>query len=92
MKRLVRLGFACILLAGFVAVSAWQYPLLARLMLHKEIAVVVVAASGFLLYCVAVLAFRAVTIREIRGALRREAGPAPGSMGGGGGLQGGADG
>ncbi len=86
-RRLVRLGLACAVLTAFVAVSAWQYPRLAQVMQHKEIAVLVVAFSGFVLYCIATLAFGAVSIREIRASLRRE----PGPPGGGGGLPGGLD-
>jgi putative peptidoglycan lipid II flippase len=85
--RLFRLGLACAVMAAFVTYCAWNYTFISHLLHRKEFAVVAVAAAAFALYCVAALAFRAVSLREIRAALRREAGP----PGGGGGLPGGLD-
>lgn len=75
--RLLRLSAACVVMGAFVGVCAWQYPLLAQVLWKKEIAVVAVGLAGFVLYGVAALAFRAVTLAEIKGSLRREKG-APG--------------
>jgi putative peptidoglycan lipid II flippase len=75
--RLAR-GLAAVgVMAAFLGACAWQYPLLKTLLWHKEIAVLAVVAAGFALYAVAAVLLRAVSLREIRGALRREAG-APG--------------
>jgi putative peptidoglycan lipid II flippase len=76
-SRMVRLLLASVLMGVFVGVCAWQYPLLSSLLWKKEIAVLVVIAVGVLLYGIAVFAFRAVTLAEIKGSLRREQG-APG--------------
>jgi putative peptidoglycan lipid II flippase len=73
-RRLTRLGAACALMAGFIAVSAWQYPLLKQILVTKEIAVVIVAVAGVGIYGASVLLFRAVTLAEIRNSLRRERG------------------
>jgi putative peptidoglycan lipid II flippase len=76
--RLSRLAVACLVMGGFLGAAAWQYPRLAELLVSKEIAVVAVALAGLVVYAAAALALRAVTLREIRGALRRERG-APGA-------------
>jgi putative peptidoglycan lipid II flippase len=72
--RLARALAAVGVMAAFLGACAWQYPLLKTILWHKEIAVVVVCLAGFALYGIAALALRAVSLREIRGALRREAG------------------
>ena len=75
-KRMVRLMMASVLMGAFVAVCAWQYPLLSELLWKKEVAVLVVITLGVVIYGVAAFAFRAVTVAEIKGALRREKGVA----------------
>ena len=86
--RLARLGLACAVMAAFVAVCAFEYPLLARVLISKEIAAILVSAAGFGIFAVCALLFRAVTLAEIKSSLRRERG-APGVQGG---LQGGIEG
>ena len=82
--RLARLGLACAVMGAFITVCAWEYPLLARALFRKEIAAVVVAGIGFAIFLGCALLFRAVTLAEIKGSLRREKG-APGvSLPGGG--------
>ncbi len=76
-SRLARLGLACGVMGAFIATAAWQYPLLSQVMWRKEVAVVAVAAVGFLLFLICTLLFRAVTFAEIKGSFRRERG-APG--------------
>lgn len=74
--RLLRIGAATAIMAaalGFAALN--QQAVIAALAGSKELAVVVVAAGGFALYAVAAFGLRAVRLSEIRGALRREAGP-----------------
>jgi putative peptidoglycan lipid II flippase len=86
--RLMRLGVACALMAVFAGVCALNYDRLSHILRHKEFAVLAVAVGAFTIYAIAALLLRAVSIREIRSALRRE----QGAPGGGGGLPGGLDG
>ena len=83
-SRLLRLGLATALMGAFAGVCAWQYPLLSRVFLHKEIAVLVVIIAGVAIYAAAALAFRAVSLSEIKGSLRREKGAAGVALPGGG--------
>lgn len=83
--RLLRLGVATGVMAAVLGVMAFFYPTLSELLWRKEVAVLVACFVGAGVYGVAVLATGAVTIREMRAALRRE-------PGGGGGLPGGLDG
>lgn len=50
------------------------YPQLSRLFLAKEIAVLIVCGAGAGLYGVCLLAFRAVSLSELKATLRREPG------------------
>jgi len=50
------------------------YEMLARVLLAKEVAVVVVCAVGAAVYGLALLGFRAVTIADLKAVLRREPG------------------
>ncbi len=81
-SRMVRLIIASAIMGAFVAVCAWQYPLLSELLWKKEVAVLVVITLGVVIYGVAAFALRAVTVAEIKGALRREKG-VPGIPSGG---------
>jgi putative peptidoglycan lipid II flippase len=72
--RLARLSLACVVMGAFVAVCAWQYPLLARVLIRKEVAVVLVSGAGFAIFVLCAVLFRAVSFAEIKGALRREKG------------------
>lgn len=83
--RLVRLAIATAIMAAVLGVMAFFYPTLSEALWRKEVAVLVACAVGAGVYGVAVLATGAVTLREMRAALRRE-------PGGGGGLPGGLDG
>lgn len=75
--RLARLGLACAAMSAFITVCAFEYPLLQRVLLTKEIATVLVAGIGFAIFLGCALLFKAVTVAEIKGSLRREKG-APG--------------
>jgi putative peptidoglycan lipid II flippase len=75
-KRMIRLLMASVLMGVFAGVCAWQYPLLSQLLLTKEVAVLVVIIVGVVIYGLAAFALRAVTLAEIKGALRREKGVA----------------
>jgi putative peptidoglycan lipid II flippase len=85
--RLVRIGLATGLMGVAVAAAASFRPEIVDALWSKEIAVIVVCATGFLFYIVLAFALGAVKMSEIRGALRRA--PAPG---GGGGLPPASDG
>jgi putative peptidoglycan lipid II flippase len=79
-RRLFRLGLACAAMAAFITLCAFEYPLLQRILISKEIATVLVAGAGFMIFLGCALLFRAVTLAEIRSSLRREKG-APGAAG-----------
>ncbi len=83
-SRMFRLGLATGLMGVFAGVCAWQYDLLSRVLLHMEIAVLVVIIVGIVIYAAAALAFRAVSLSEIKGSLRREKGAAGVALPGGG--------
>ena len=77
MGRLVRIGLATAVMAGALGAAALnQKAVIAAVLGSKELAVLVVASAGACLYIAAALALRAVTLGEIRSALRREKGPA----------------
>ncbi len=76
-SRLLRLILASALMGLFAGFCAWQYPMLSRLFFAKEVAVLVAIVAGVLIYAAAAFVFRAVTLSEIKGAVRREKG-APG--------------
>ena len=75
-SRMFRLGLASALMGAFAGVCAWQYSLLSQLLWRKEIAVLMVMVIGVLIYGAAAFAFRAVSMSEIKGSLRREKGAA----------------
>jgi putative peptidoglycan lipid II flippase len=75
LKRLGRIALATLLMAGFVAFCAVNYQSLAIVLMNKEIALLGVVFAAFAFYAIAALALRAVSLAEIRGALKREAGP-----------------
>jgi len=73
--RFMRLGIACAIMAVFAGYCALHYELLRQIFHRKEFAILAVAAGAFAIYAIAALALRAISIGEIRGALRREKGP-----------------
>ncbi|HWA21819.1 MAG TPA: murein biosynthesis integral membrane protein MurJ [Caulobacterales bacterium] len=76
--RLMRLACACAIMAVFVAACAYYYPLLQHLLWRKELAVLAAIGAAFALYGLCALALRAVTVRDMIDALKREKG-APGA-------------
>lgn len=78
--RLARMGLACAVMGAFVAFAAWQYSerhaQILKISFGKELAVLVVTAAAFLIFFVCALLFRAVTLKEIVGSMRREKGAA----------------
>ena len=75
-SRMTRLIIASALMGVFAGVCAWQYELLSTLLWKKEVAVLAVIVIGVIIYGIAAFALRAVTVTEIKGALRREKGVA----------------
>ncbi|MGA0544506.1 murein biosynthesis integral membrane protein MurJ [Brevundimonas sp. VNH65] len=75
--RMSRVLAAVAVMAGALLLAGWQYPLLSRLFLAKEMAVLVVCGGGAVVYALALLGLRATSLRELRGVLRREPGAAP---------------
>ena len=80
--RMVRLMVASTLMGVFAGHCAWQYPLLSDLFWKKEVAVLAVMGLGVVIYGLAAFALGAVTLAEIKGALRREKGAAGVASGG----------
>lgn len=75
-RRLLRIVLASAIMAAVLGGLAYLYPQLQGWLLRKEIAVLAACVIGFAVYGAAVVLLRAVTPAELRGALRREAGPA----------------
>jgi putative peptidoglycan lipid II flippase len=73
-SRLSRVLAASAVMAGLLLLAGINYGLLSRLLLAKEIAVLVVCGLGAGVYGVCLLAFRAVTVAELKATLRREPG------------------
>ncbi|MGQ3041068.1 MAG: murein biosynthesis integral membrane protein MurJ [Brevundimonas sp.] len=73
-SRIARVLLASGVMAGALLAAGINYETLSRIFLAKEIAVLVVCGAGAALYGVCLLAFRAVTIRELKAVLRREPG------------------
>lgn len=74
--RMARLIMATALMGAFAGFCAWQYETLSQILWRKEVAVLAVIVVGVALYGVAAFALRAVTVAEIKSALRREKGAA----------------
>jgi putative peptidoglycan lipid II flippase len=70
--RLLRIGLATGLMAIFTTLCAMNYDRLTEIFRWKEVAVVMVVLAAFSLYGLAALAVRAISVSELRGALRRE--------------------
>lgn len=81
LSRMSRVVAASAVMAGVLLLAGWQYPLLSRLFLAKEIAVLVVCGAGAVVYGVSLIALRATSLSELKGVLRREPGAAAPSGG-----------
>ncbi|MBA4808316.1 murein biosynthesis integral membrane protein MurJ [Brevundimonas sp.] len=73
-SRIARVLAASAVMAGLLLLAGINYGLLSRLLLAKEIAVLVVCGLGAGVYGACLLAFRAVTLSELKATLRREPG------------------
>ena len=75
-SRLMRLAIACAAMAAFIGFCALHYARLSHLLWRKELVVVAVTFGGAVLYTIVAFVTGAITWAEVRGALRRERGPA----------------
>lgn len=73
-SRIARVLAASAVMAGLLLAAGINYGLLAQWLLAKEIAVLAVCGLGAGVYGACLLAFRAVTVAELKAALRREPG------------------
>lgn len=76
--KMVRIGFATAIMAAFLGYAAWhRVPIEgwfeARMILGKEVATLGVCAIGGAIYALAAFALRAVTMADIKTALRKPA-------------------
>jgi len=74
LSRLLRVLAASAVMAALLVVAGIGYETLSRLLLAKEIAVLVVAGVGALVYGACIVLFRAVSLSELKAALKREPG------------------
>jgi len=74
--RISRVLAASAVMAGLLLLAGRNYELLSRLLLTKEIAVLVVCGAGALVYGACLVLFRAVSVAELKTALKREPGAA----------------
>lgn len=73
-SRFSRVLLASGVMAAALLAAGIGYETLSRIFLAKEVAVMVVAGVGAALYGACLLLFRAVSLRELKGVLRREPG------------------
>lgn len=73
-SRILRVLLASAVMAGALLAAGIGYETLSRLFLAKEVAVLVVCGAGAALYGVCLIAFRAVSVAELKAVLRREPG------------------
>ena len=76
LSRMARILAACAVMGGLLLAAGIAYPALARLLLAKEVAVVLACGAGAAVYGAAVLALRATSVAELKSILRREPGAA----------------
>jgi putative peptidoglycan lipid II flippase len=74
MSRLSRILAASAVMAALLFAAGVAYPLLSDLFLAKEAAVLIVCGAGAAVYGAGLLVFRAVSLSELKGVLRREPG------------------
>jgi putative peptidoglycan lipid II flippase len=75
-SRLLRVLAASAVMAALLVLAGIGYETLARLLLAKEIAVLVVCGAGALVYGTCLVLFRAVSVSELKATLKREPGAA----------------
>jgi len=75
-SRVARLLAASAVMAALLLAAGLGYETLSRLLLAKEIAVLFAVGAGALVYGLCLVLFRAVSVAELKGVLRREPGAA----------------
>ena len=74
LSRLFRVLAASAVMAGLLVIAGIGYETLSRVLLAKEIAVLVVCGVGGLVYAACIVLFRAVSVSELKATLKREPG------------------
>jgi putative peptidoglycan lipid II flippase len=90
--RFTRIGLVSVALGAAMWLASVNRVALEALLGSKEVAVAILILGGGTAYFLVLFLTGSVTISEVRGAFRRERGPAPNETGGGGGLPPGLDG
>ncbi|MDP2117789.1 MAG: lipid II flippase MurJ, partial [Brevundimonas sp.] len=76
LSRLARVLAASAVMAGLLVIAGLGYETLSRGLLAKEIAVLTVCGAGALVYGACIVLFRAVSVAELKAAMKREPGAA----------------
>jgi putative peptidoglycan lipid II flippase len=76
LSRLARVLAASAVMAALLVVAGMGYGTLSRVLLAKEIAVLIVCGAGGLVYAACIVLFRAVSVSELKATLKREPGAA----------------
>ena len=76
LSRLSRVLAASAVMAALLVVAGMGYGTLSRVLLAKEIAVLIVCGAGGLVYAACIVLFRAVSVSELKATLKREPGAA----------------
>ena len=63
-------------MAALLVLAGMGYDTLSRVLLTKEIAVLIVCGAGGLVYAACIVLFRAVSVSELKASLKREPGAA----------------
>jgi putative peptidoglycan lipid II flippase len=74
LSRLLRVLAASGVMAAVLVLAGLSYDTLSRLFLAKEIAVLAVVGGGALVYGACIVLFRAVSVAELKAAMKREPG------------------
>ena len=76
LSRLSRVLAASAVMAALLVAAGMGYDTLSRVLLAKEIAVLIVCGTGGLVYAACIVLFRAVSVSELKATLKREPGAA----------------
>jgi len=76
LSRLSRVLAASAVMAALLVAAGMGYGTLSRVLLAKEIAVLIVCGAGGLVYAACIVLFRAVSVSELKATLKREPGAA----------------
>ena len=76
LSRLSRVLAASAVMAALLVAAGMGYDTLSRVLLAKEIAVLIVCGTGGLVYAACIVLFRAVSVSELKATLKRQPGAA----------------